>query len=93
MIKRKRTNNDLLNTTHKTKDCEPRTPTKTVGELRFSLRVCSSSATRDSRRVTLVTSQVISHDWGKDRIVTMLSMSIFHSFIVEVKNKRHKSSF
>lgn len=61
--KDKRINNEvLLNTTHKTKDCQPSTPTKTVGELRFSLRVCSSSATSDSRRVTLVTSPVISHD-------------------------------
>ena len=39
----KRTNNNLQNTTHKTKDRVTRTPLKTGGELRCPRRVSSSS--------------------------------------------------
>jgi hypothetical protein len=39
MKKDKRTNNDLQNITHKTKDGVTRTPLKTGGELRCSERV------------------------------------------------------
>jgi hypothetical protein len=39
MTKRKRTNNDLQDITHKTKDRVRQTPLKTVGELRCSGRV------------------------------------------------------
>ena len=39
MAKRKRTNNDVLNTTQKTNDPAIRTPLKTRGELRSSGRV------------------------------------------------------
>jgi len=39
MAKRKRTNNDLQNITHKTKDRVTRTPLKTRGELRCSRSV------------------------------------------------------
>jgi len=38
MAKRKRTNNDLQNTTHKTKDRVTRTPLKTGGELSHAWR-------------------------------------------------------
>jgi hypothetical protein len=41
MAKRKRTNNDLQNITHKTKDQVARTPLKTGAELRCSERVSS----------------------------------------------------
>ena len=39
MVKRKRTNNDLKNTTHKTNDRATRTPLATIDELRCSGRV------------------------------------------------------
>ena len=52
--KYKRTNNDLLNTTHKTKDRVTRTPLKTGVELRCSGRVCSFCSTSGTRRVNLV---------------------------------------
>ena len=51
--KDKRTNNNLQNITHKTKYRVTRTPLKTSG----------------TRRVTLVTNPVISHEWGKERKV------------------------
>ena len=56
--KDKRTNNDLQNTTHKTKDRVTRTPLKTVGELRCSGRVRSSFSTSVTRCVTVVTNLV-----------------------------------
>ena len=48
---RKRTNNDLQNITHKTKDRVTRTR-----------KVSSSCSTSDTNRVTLVTNPVISHE-------------------------------
>jgi hypothetical protein len=51
--KDKRTNNDLQNSTHKTKDRVKRTPLKTGGELRRSVRVSSSCSTSGTHRVTL----------------------------------------
>ena len=39
MVKRKRTNNDLKNTTHKTNDRATRTPLATIDELRCPGRV------------------------------------------------------
>ena len=56
-----RTNNDLQNITHRTKDRATPPPFETGGELKCSERVgiaCSNSATR---RVTLVTNPVIIH--------------------------------
>jgi hypothetical protein len=47
-----RTNNDLQNTTLKTKDRATRIPIKTDGELRCSERVGRSFVTSDIRRVT-----------------------------------------
>ena len=48
--KDKMANNDLQNSTHKTKDRVTRTPLKTGGELRCSGRVGSSSLTSGTRR-------------------------------------------
>jgi len=58
----KRTNNGLQNIPHKTKDRVMRTPLKTGCELRGSRRASSSCSTSDTRRVTLVTKLVISHE-------------------------------
>ena len=54
MVKRKRTNNDLQNTTQKTKDRVIRIPLKTRGELMWSGRVGSSCYTCSIHRVTLL---------------------------------------
>jgi hypothetical protein len=48
--------------THKTKDRVIRTPLKAVGELRCSGGVRSTCSTSGTRRVSLVTNTVISHD-------------------------------
>jgi hypothetical protein len=48
--------------TYKTKDRVTRTPLKTGGELRCSVRVSSSCSTSDTRCVNLVTNPVISHE-------------------------------
>ena len=52
--KDKRTNNDLQNTTQKTKNRATRTPRKTGGEPRWSGKVSSSCSTSSTCRVTLV---------------------------------------
>ena len=62
MAKIKRTNNYLQNTTQKTKDPETRTSLKPGDELKCFGSVSSSCFTCDTRRVTLVTHQVISHE-------------------------------
>ena len=68
MKKYKRTNNDLKQHTHRTKDRKTRTQLKTGDELRCSGRVGSSySISGTRRRVNLVTNPVISHEWGKNR--------------------------
>jgi hypothetical protein len=53
--KGQRTNNNLQNITHRTRDRATRTPLKTGGEPRCSGRVGSSCSTCDNRGVTLVT--------------------------------------
>jgi len=55
MAKRKRTNNDLQNTTRKIKRLGYMNPTNIGGELGCSRRVNSSCSTSDTRRVILVT--------------------------------------
>jgi hypothetical protein len=60
MAIRKRTNNDLQNTTQKTKDQVTRTLLKTGDELRYTGRVSSSCSTSGPHRVTLETNTVIS---------------------------------
>jgi len=65
MAKRKRTKGQttIYKTLHrKTKYRPTRTPRKTGGELMCSGRVISSSSTYGTRRVTLVTNLVISHE-------------------------------
>jgi hypothetical protein len=59
MAKRKRTNNDLQNITHKSKTRATRTPLKTGGELWCPGRISSSCSTSGTRCVTLVTNPVI----------------------------------
>jgi len=49
----KRTNSDLQNILHKTKDQVTQIPLKTGGELRCSWRASSSCSTSGTRRVTL----------------------------------------
>ena len=55
MAKRKETNNDLHNTTEKTKDWATQTPLNSGGNLRCSERVNNSCSTSGIRRVILVT--------------------------------------
>jgi hypothetical protein len=57
----KRTNNDLQNITHKTKDRVTRTPLKTGNGLKCTERTCSSWSISDARGVTLVANPVIIH--------------------------------
>ena len=57
--KDKKTNNDLQNTTHKTKDGATTNPTKRRGELRCSGRVSTSCSTSGTCRVNLITNLVI----------------------------------
>ena len=54
-----RTNSDLQNITHKTKD---RVKRETGGELVFSGRASSSCSTSGTHRVTLGTNPVVSHE-------------------------------
>jgi hypothetical protein len=60
MVKRK--NNDQQKTAQKTKDRPIRTQLKTCGELRCSGSVNSLCSTSGTRRDTLVTSPVKSHE-------------------------------
>ena len=50
---KEQTNNDVQNTTQKTKDQATRTPLKTGSELKCSRRVSSSCPTCDTHRVTI----------------------------------------
>jgi hypothetical protein len=84
MKKDKRTNNDLQSITLKTKNRATRTTLK----LMCSGRVSSSCSTCGTRCVTLVTILVISHEWGKDRIVITTSGTylchLWHRYSVTV---------
>jgi hypothetical protein len=68
---KRKTNNNIQNTTQKTIDRAQQTPLKTGCELKCPGRVNSSCSTGRTRCVTLVTFPVISKDRGKDRIVIM----------------------
>ena len=70
--------------TYKTKYRVTRTPLKTGGELRCSGRESSSCSTSDTRRVNLVTNQVISHERGKDREVFTTSGTYPWSFVTQI---------
>ena len=67
----KYTNNDLQNSTWKTKDRATRTLLKTGDELMCSGRTRSSCSSSATCRVTLVTMSVISRERGKDWEVLM----------------------
>jgi len=67
-------NNDLQNITKKTKDWATRTPINTGDELGTSAKISSSRPTSGTRRVTIVTNSVISHEWGKEQNVNNLSV-------------------
>ena len=58
----KGTNNDLQNTTQKTKDRATRTPLKIESELRCSRRASNSCSKCDTRRVILAAISVINHE-------------------------------
>jgi len=73
------TNNDVHNTTQKTKDRA--TPTHGI-----SGRVSSSCCTCDTRRVTLVTNPVIGHEQGKDRIAITINGTFPWSFVTKIVN-------
>jgi hypothetical protein len=60
---------DLQCTTWKTKHRTIQTSLKADGEIRCFWRISSSCSTCGNSSVTLVTNPVISHEWGKDRIV------------------------
>jgi len=67
MDKRKRTTNDLQNTTQNTKDRATRTSLITEGELRCYGRVSTSCSTSGTHSVTLVTNLKKHHECGKDK--------------------------
>ena len=62
MAKRKRANSKLQNTTQITIDRATQTSLQTGDELRCSGRVGSSCPTSDTRRITLVTNPMITHE-------------------------------
>jgi len=80
MAKRKRTNNDLQNITHKTKDRVTRTTLNTGDELMCPGRVGSSCSASGARRVTLVTSPILffqsCHKDAMPRIVFVLRKKV-----------------
>ena len=76
--------------THKTKDRVTRTPLKTGVELRCSGKVGSSCSTSGARRVNLVTNPVISHEWGKDRIMIMSNETYPWSFVEQIFHNVNK---
>jgi len=82
--KHKTTNNDIEITTKKTKHQVPRIPLKTGVELRCSGRTSSSYSTCDTRCVTLVANPVISHEWGKVRIVTTTNGTYRLSYVIQI---------
>jgi hypothetical protein len=82
--KYKKTNHDLQNNTHKTKDRVTGTSPKPEGELRYSGRVGRCCSTCDTCRVNLVINPVISHDWGKDREMLTKSGTYPWSFVTQI---------
>ena len=74
--KHKRTNNDLKNSTQKTKDLATRIPPKT-GDLMCLGRLCSSFSTSDTCCVTLITKpeQIRGHLCHLKKLIDNLSIS------------------
>jgi hypothetical protein len=91
MDKRKRTNTDLQNSTHKTNKRDTRTLLKNGGELRCSRRVGSSCSTSGTRRVNLVTNPVINHGWGKDRKVFTTGEAYPWLFVTQIFHSDQRS--
>ena len=81
MAKRKRMNNDLQNTTQKTKDRAPRTPLSTAGELVCFGRVSSSCSSCGNRRIFIVEYLNLTH--FQKRILQEFYVSISDSFRLE----------
>jgi hypothetical protein len=82
LAKRKLTNNDLQNTPQNTTDQAIRTSLKTWGQLiRKGKSLCF---TCDTRRVTLVTNLVISHECGQNQIVITTSGTYPWSFVTQI---------
>ena len=90
--KHKWTNNDLQNTTQKTKDRVTQTSLKSGVELRCSGRASSSCSTSGTRRVNLFTNPVISHAWGKDQYsANAFEIYSFAEIIQIIQFWRHNS--
>jgi hypothetical protein len=70
------TNNDLQNIDIKP-DIEQHEPLPKPGWTQVLRKVSSSCSTSGTRRVNLVTTSVISHEWGKNRKV--FATLIFHN--------------
>ena len=62
----------------------PTNPTKNGGKLRGPGRVGSSGSTYDIHRVTLITSTVVSHKWGKDQIMITTSGTYPWLFVTQI---------
>jgi len=86
MVKGKVQKNKQRSTKHTytTKDRVIRTSLKTGGEFTCFGRVISSCSTSDTRRVYLVTTPVIHHEWWKDREVLTTSGTNPWSFVTQI---------
>jgi hypothetical protein len=69
---------------NKTKDRVTGSPLKTGGEPRCSGRVSSPCSTSGIRRVNLVTSPVICHEWGNDQEVITPSGTYYCIYLSQV---------
>jgi len=81
MTKIKMINNDLKKTTQNSNDG---TTLKNTGELRCNGKGIKSCSTCGTRGVILVTNQVISHEWGKDRTVSKKKVVYMWSFVKQI---------
>jgi hypothetical protein len=80
----KKMNNDLQNTTQKTKNWVTQTPLKTGGELICSRMVSNSGSTSGTLHVTLVTKSVTSHEWEKDWVMITTNRTYPWSFATQI---------
>ena len=84
MKKNKRTNNDLQNIHIKLKIESNTNATKNRGWTQVFLKGKQLLLHKGTRRVTLVTNPVISHEWGKDRKVFSTSGAYPWSFVTQM---------
>ena len=84
IVKRKRANNDLQNTTQKIRDRATQTPLNTGVEFSSPWWVCSSCSTSGTRRVAPVTNPMISHEWEKEQKVEHTRGHLWHIYSVVV---------